>query len=269
MARILLSIIGFALAACSASALNSKDEADPTLPPPLPTIVTTPSLASWVAQRILEYREFRPAEPGESAHDALRLALEIMPHDAALEAAQSGSVALVVAGHGPPEGWFAAPVGVEGIAVVVHPRNPVRDLDLHYLRGLFSGFTGDWQAILPSDGEVQPVIPLPGDEIRILLENSILEGRQPALTSMLGPSPQALASLVAEHEGAIGLLPESQLNGTVRAVSIDGVPLTKDNLLEGLYPLQLELVAFAPQEPSGAARDWLVWVQGERATSAP
>ncbi len=271
MARPLFVLLGLALAACGAgcASIERSEEREPTLPPPLPAIVTTPSLAGWVTQRLIAYRELRPAEPGESSYDALRLVVEVMPLEAAVEAARSGSVELVIAGSDPPDGWFAAPVGVEGVAVIVHPRNPVQELDLASLRGLFSGFIDEWHMILPSNGEVQPVIPLPGDEIRSLLEDSILEASRPSLRSLLGPSPEALVSLVAEHEGAIGLLPASHLDGTVRAVSVEGVPFSQDSLLAGRYPLRLELAAFAPHEPDGATRDWLVWLQEMRATPTP
>jgi phosphate transport system substrate-binding protein len=38
-------------------------------------------------------------------------------------------------------------LGLDGIAVIVHPNNPIRSLSLAQLRGIFSGSTVDWSAV--------------------------------------------------------------------------------------------------------------------------
>jgi hypothetical protein len=57
--------------------------------------------------------------------------------------------------------------------------------------------------------------------------------------------------VVAEEEGALGIIPLASVTPEVRVVRIDGV----------LYPLTIELFAASPLEPTSPLRDFLVWIQ--------
>lgn len=244
--RLLSTLVFLLLASCGTS---SSSPASPDL---LPRLAVTPALEAWVASSLTAYQE---------DHGPLEFTVEVLSYEAALEAAADGDVELVVVGWDPPGDWFATPLAVEGIGVVVHPGNPVRNYTLVELAAVFSGRLRSWDELGWSEGIVQPVIPLVGDEARRRFEDVVMAGESPTGNALLAPSTEAMAAAVAADPNAIGFMSMSQSAEDVRSVRVDGVLLGESSLGDGRYPLWLEVIATAPQEPAGALRDWLAWMQ--------
>jgi phosphate transport system substrate-binding protein len=232
------------------------------LPPatPLPRLATTPALEPWVARWIAEYR---------TAHGSLGFEVEVLPPAAALEAAEEGEVALVVAGLEAPGDWFVTPLGIEGIAVLVNPENSVRSFSLSELAALFAGRVRSWSDLGGSEGTVLPVIPLAGDEIRLRFEAQVMDGIPATTHALLAPSPSAMVSMILANPYAIGYVPLSYSAEEPRIVRVEGLLPGESTLADGTYPLLLEVVAMAPEEPTGPLRDWLVWLQAEQTPDTP
>lgn len=231
--------------------------AEPAIPLALPSVAVTPALEAWVSRQVLAFRETRPG----STYVDLGFTVETMPPEAALEAAEQGEVVLAVTGMDPLPGWFATPLGELAVAVVVHPANPVRELSLPELRDLFVGRTQSWQALGDYPEAVQPVIPLNGDELRLAVLEAALSGERFTPASLLAPSPPAMLSLVSESRGAVGLLPQPEVQQDVRILRIEGELPDERSAGSNGYPLWVQIVAMAPQEPIGAVREWLGWLQ--------
>jgi phosphate transport system substrate-binding protein len=224
----------------------------PTLPPAPQRLAVVPGLEAFATQAFTAWSE----EAGIPDFD-----LEIWPESAALEAAERGDVAAVVTALSPPEGWFAAPVGVEAVGVIVNPENALRAFTPEGLAGLFSGRALDWQEFGGPSEPVQPVIPLPGDGLRAVFEAGVMEGSPLSGGALLAPSAEAALTLVAEDPGAIGLVPYGAADGRVRLVRVDGILPGEDSLRDGRYPLRATVLVVAPEEPSGAIREWIAWLQ--------
>jgi hypothetical protein len=246
--RLLWTLLFLMLASCGPSSSTT-----PTLDL-LPRLAVTPALEAWVASSLTAYRE---------DHGSLEFTVEVLSYEAALEAAESEAVELVVVGWEPPSDWFATPLDVEGIAVVVNPGNPVRNYTLYDLAAIFSGRLRLWDELGWGEGIVQPVIPLAGDEARRRFEDVVMAGESPTGNALLAPSSEAMAAAVAADPNAIGFMSMSYATEDVRGVRVDGVLLGESSLADGRYPLWLEVIATAPQEPTGALRDWLAWVQAQ------
>lgn len=242
-----LALLTLLLAACAAPTPSPT----PTpLSPPL--ALTTPALAPWVTERVRAFGE---------AHGPPGFDLGVSPPEAAREAVEKRAAALLVAAVPPPENWFATPLGLEPVAVIVHPDNPVRSLSLDEVHDLFAGRVDTWADLGGRDLRPQPVVPLADDEVRRLLESDVLQGTRVPPFALLAPSPAAAVELVAEDPAAVALAPLTALTGEVRAVRLGGVLPSLSTAAEGRYPLVLDVVATAPAEPPAPLRDWLLWLQ--------
>jgi hypothetical protein len=246
-AALLVGLFGALAAACAPA-----PEASPTPQPLLPLVGVTPALEPLVAGWIADYAD----ENGVPAFD-----LTILPLAAAEEDALANRIVVLVAAAEPPPGWFATPLGHEGVAVIVHPQNPVRDLALEDLGALFSGEVPGWGSLAGTALVVQPVVPFPGDELRSLFQDRVMQTRRIASSARLAPSPSMMGDLVAEEAGSIGLLPWSAVDDRVVVVRIEGALPSETTIGNGTYPLIAQVLALAPQEPQGAVREWLVWMQ--------
>jgi len=247
--RLLWTLLVVLLASCAGAPTE--------LPPatPLPRLVTTPALEPWVSQWIAAYH---------TAQGQIGFSVDVLPPAAALEAVGEGDAKLVVAGIEVPSSWFATPLGIEGIAVLVHPDNPVRNFSFSDLASLFAGRIRAWDELGGSDGSVQVVIPLAGDEVRLRFEGLVMQGSSTTSTALLAPSPTAMIAIIAANPQAIGYLPMSQTDEDVRVVRVEDVLPGEANIARGTYPLTLEVIAMAPDEPGGALHDWLIWLQAEQ-----
>ena len=236
-----------ALAACA----SSTAEAPPPLPTPFPEIATPSELEAWATQRILSFREMQDID------SFIGLGLQLLALPAALESAEAQNSALVLTSMEPPPGWFATPLGKEPVVFIVSADNPRRDLTSDEILGIFTGSTDNWQALGGPDLAILAVVPLKGAETRSYLQQALLGDRQFTSSALLGPTPDAVLSLVQDDLGAIGILPLSAVSGDVGLVSIDG----HDPLQGNGYPFTIEVLGIAPEEPGGIVRDWLVWLQ--------
>jgi len=224
--RLLWTLLVVLLASCAGAPTE--------LPPatPLPRLVTTPALEPWVSQWIAAYH---------TAQGQIGFSVDVLPPAAALEAVGEGDAKLVVAGIEVPSSWFATD-----------------------LASLFAGRIRAWEELGGSDGSVQVVIPLAGDEVRLRFEGLVMQGSSTTSTALLAPSPTAMIAIIAANPQAIGYLPMSQTDEDVRVVRVEDVLPGEDSLARGTYPLTLEVIAMAPDEPDGALHDWLIWLQAEQ-----
>ena len=223
-------------------------------------VITTPAFESLVTHWGIEYME---------AQDTARIDLRVFPLEGALDAAEDGIADVIIAGTHPPQGWFATPLSLEKIAVVVHPSNGIRSLSLEELAALFNGEIDSWSDLGGDDLPVQPIIPLPNDETREYLNSRLLEGSGFSPDAFIAPSPIALLAMVTDDEGAIGIIPLSQASDEVRVIRVDEVLPQTATIGDGRYPLYMDILALAPEQPGVATHDWLAWIQASLSKDSP
>jgi phosphate transport system substrate-binding protein len=231
----------------------SQPSAAPTFPV-IGHIVATPYLESLVAGWMGQYADQHGPPPFD---------LDTLPRAAGLERVDAGQADLLVTFGEPPEDWFATPLPSQGIAIIVNPENPADSLTLEQLGGLYTGRIGDWEEVGESEGAVQPVIPLPGDDFRSQFEALVQRGTSAASSSLHAPQPEAMILAVAQDKAAVGYIPLRLVSPKVRMIRVEGILPGDSTLADGRYTLVARITATAPKEPHGAVRDWLAWVQAE------
>lgn len=236
--------------------LLSACQADSTpSPTPVPQKVGVTSLyLEWASASLSTYRE---------NHDGAYFSLDVYAHDAGLRALQAGEIELLIGAIEPDDALFAAPLTQDGIAVVRNAGLGVRNLSLEELRRIFAGAEQNWQAFGGEDLPINPVIPLPGNDLRIIFQERVMGTFQFSTLARLQASPQQAMSLVEEEPGAVGFVPFSWLAGETAVFRIDGQTPSLRSIKNGGYPLSYWVAAVAVDEPAGALRDWVAWVQAQ------
>jgi phosphate transport system substrate-binding protein len=244
---ILLAIATSYLGACAPAAT-------PAPTPVVQQVISTLAYANLVKTWFDGYLQVNP--------DTF-ISLGNQPQEAALASLEDGNGDVLIGGFTPPTGWFVTPLSEDGIVVVVHPDLRVRDLSIDELAAIFTGRMNNWDSLADTDLPIQPVIPLPGDEIRDAFQSTVMNGQRFTNNALLGPSPAAVLQLVDENEGAVGFLPYSAVDEKVRPIRVEGILPGTATISDGRYPLPITILAIAPQEPSGDVRSWLAWIQSE------
>jgi len=247
--------VNLILLAAAASYLGAcAPAATPTPTPVVQQVIRTPAFADLVKTWFDGYLQVNP-DPF--------ITLVSQPPETALASLEGGAGDVVIGGLTPPAGWFATPLSEDGIVVVVHPDLRLRDLSIDELAAIFTGRMSSWESLADIDLQIQPVIPLPGDEVRAAFQSTVMSGQRFTNNALLGPTPAAVLQLVDENEGAVGFLPYSAVDKKVRTIRVEGTLPGPATIRNGRYPLPISIMAIAPQEPSGEVRAWLAWLQSE------
>jgi phosphate transport system substrate-binding protein len=139
--------------------------------------------------------------------------------------------------------WRASAIARDGIAIIVHPSNPLEGVGLLQLRDLFSGRAHEWLAVHgeSSLGEVQPVSREAGSGTRAAFEVLVMEDTAVTPRAVVIPSPQGVVDFVAEHRGAVGYVSSALVTPQVKALEIEGEAPVLESFGLGVYPLTREL----------------------------
>lgn len=154
------------------------------------------------------------------------------------------------------------PYGVDPVAVVVNPLNPVTSLTAAQASSLFSGATRFWKdAGGPGNGEAV-VIP-------IYIEASEVEGKPGTIRDTLSVSTQAaMRFILLRTREALGVMSVRDLDATVKPVALDGTAATLENFLAGRYNVHRVLHMAAIANRSKLAQAFIDYMTGPEGQAA-
>jgi phosphate transport system substrate-binding protein len=136
------------------------------------------------------------------------------------------------AGLGVDPQWQVTTIARDGIAIIVHPSNPLEAVGLLQLKDLFSGRAHEWRAMGGENslGEVQPVSRETGSGTRAAFEVLVMEDLPVTPRAVVMPSPQGVLEFVAEHPTAVGYISSALVIPRVKVLEIEGEAPTLENL---------------------------------------
>lgn len=132
-------------------------------------------------------------------------------------------------------------VAIDGIAVVVDPANTAADLTKQQLTDIYSGAVTNWSEVGGSDSPIVVVGREAGSGTRSAFEEILGLEDACAYSSELD-STGAVMARVASTPGAIGYVSLDVLDDTVKALNLEGVEPTAENIKSGSYFLSRPFV---------------------------
>jgi len=139
-------------------------------------------------------------------------------------------------------------VAADGVAVVVHPSSDVSDLTLEEIRDIFAaGSNDDWTVINREEGS----------GTREVYEDIVMDDIEVAPNAEFLPSNGAVKEKVANTENAIGYISLGYVDESVKAVKVDGVVCTEENVVNGSYPVMRYLNYITDGEPEGVVKEYI------------
>ncbi len=168
------------------------------------------------------------------------------------------------------------PIAVDGVAVIVHPENPITELSVTEISQLFSGEIRDWSALGASE---QKVVLYCRDEQSGTFDtfkSRVLKPTQKKLSSTLGgrfEENSQIVKKVSQSKGAIGFVGLSALDSSVRALSVKASSESRAFFPNRLtiksldYPLSRLLYLYAPSERKSMASELLRFAMSQEGQS--
>jgi phosphate transport system substrate-binding protein len=166
-------------------------------------------------------------------------------------------------------------VAYDGIAVIVHPSNPLDTVSVEDLSAVFSGHITDWGAIgAPGMNRIQVMSRDSASgtyeafkELVIALRGKD-KSRDYAASALKQTSNQGVLALVAQTKAAIGYVGLGYLDDTVKVLSVtplgggESATATVGNIMDGSYAISRALYCYTNGEPSGVVKEYLDWIKG-------
>lgn len=145
-------------------------------------------------------------------------------------------------------------LGWDVMTAMVNRNNPVQDITLRQLQGIFSGEIVNW---LECGGPNLPIIVITcpkGTTMRMAVQELVLQDKAYLDRAVVSVIAAQTDRHVAMFPGAIAVLSTSIVDGArVKALKVDGVEPSSRSLAEGRYPLARPLALIT----RGAPRDEL------------
>ena len=165
-------------------------------------------------------------------------------------------------------------VGLDGIAVIVHPSNPVDELDMDQLAEIFAGRITDWKDI---GGEPGPIVVLSRESnsgTHVFFKEHVLnKGKSDGnvefgADTLLMPSSQAIYDEAVQNPRTIGYVGLGYASGGVRALQVKKdaasprVTPSVTTVQTGDYPISRPLYMYTKKDAPGSVLEFLDWIKG-------
>jgi phosphate transport system substrate-binding protein len=164
---------------------------------------------------------------------------------------------------------WAAPVGQDGIAIVVHPDNTVPDLTTEQIRDMYRGRITHWDMVGGTATPISVVSREAGSGTRAEFERLVMGERATVQSALIAPSSEAMLDSVVTSKDRIGYISAGFIreHNAVRTLAVDGVAPTRSAIMNNAYPLRSTLFIVGQGEPDGATRAFIAWVQSQAGQS--
>ena len=143
----------------------------------------------------------------------------------------------------------------DGIAIIVHPDNPVSDLSVEQLAKLYTGEITNWKDVGGNDAEA------------VLIGREAASGTRDGFESITGTKDKCqyrqeltstgdVITAVSQNPDAIGYASLASIKDSVKALNVDGLTPSEATVKDGSYKVQrpFVLVTMAGKELSPAAQ---------------
>ncbi len=136
------------------------------------------------------------------------------------------------------EGLTQHQVSVDVIAAVVSASNPVEDLELEQLRGIYLGEIVNWSEVGGEDRPIVVVVRGKNSGTRGAFDKIVLGECEPvALDIQTAVTAGDMAAIVADEPDAIGYVGFGNVEPGIKLLTIDGVLPSEETARNGQYPL--------------------------------
>ena len=153
------------------------------------------------------------------------------------------------------------PIGLEAFVFFVNGNNPVDDLSVEQVRGIYSGEYMNWKDVGGSNRVINPVSRLEGS------------GSQTMMEAFMGDREIAQKSILAFTGGSIGFSFRYYMDGmvsndSVKMISLNGVYPSADNIRNREYPVVASFYAIYRADNENPnikiLIDWILSDEGQR-----
>jgi phosphate transport system substrate-binding protein len=156
-------------------------------------------------------------------------------------------------------------VARDGIAIIVHPTNPLANLTAAQARAVFAGQVTNWKELNGADATIRIISREEGSGTRKSFQKLVLGEAKLSSDALFQNSNGTIREAVANNPDAIGYLSIGLVDSRVKPVSYNEVAATNENVKRGTYPLARPVFFLTKGEPRPMVRAFIDYVLSDAA----
>ena len=133
--------------------------------------------------------------------------------------------------------YQATVIARDGLAIVVHPTNPVGDLSVDQVRQIFAGDITNWRQVGGLDAPIRPITREDGSGTREAFQKLIMHKTRIWSHALTQESNGSVKELVKNDPSGIGYMSLGLVGGELKALKIGGASPTAAEVAAGRYTL--------------------------------
>jgi len=152
----------------------------------------------------------------------------------------------------------------DGLAIIVNPNNPVKNLTLEQLRGVYAADIINWGQLGGPDKKIHIITREEGSGTRSAFEELVMGNRRISPRAIVQDSNGAVRQLVADDSYSIGFISLGLVDvgeRPVKALQIDGADASRDNVINGSYSLFRSFLFVAKSEPAESVMHFIDYIR--------
>ena len=160
------------------------------------------------------------------------------------------------------KGRYPVPFAVayDCIIPVVHPGNPVKNITLDQLKGIYMGEIKNWKELGGKDKKIVVISRDTSSGTYEVWEEKVMKKERVFPAALLQASNGAVAQAVSKNENAIGYVGVGYLNKDLKGLTVNGIEGNPETTLNGKYPISRALYMFTPGWPQGDVLKFINYV---------
>ncbi len=167
---------------------------------------------------------------------------------------------------------FEIKVALDGLAVVVNPKNPVTKLTLDQLAKIFTGKITNWKEVGGLDSNIVILSREVNSGTHVYFKEHVLRKGDPngkeefAPGALLLSSSQAIADEVAQNPSAVGYYGMGYISSKQKPIMVakdekfEYEAPTIENVVNGKYPISRPLFIYTNGQPQGLVKKFIDFV---------
>jgi len=152
--------------------------------------------------------------------------------------------------------WFVE-IARDGLAVIVNPTNPVQNLTLNQMRDIYAATSTDWSQFGGSTAKINVITREEGSGTRSAFTELVMGTTEITPRAIVQDSNGAVLQLVKDDPNAIGFISLGLVNPAVKALHLEGIAATRENVLNGSYNLTRPFLFVTSSQPTGTAKQFI------------
>lgn len=161
-------------------------------------------------------------------------------------------------------------IAKDGLVLIVNPKNPIQDLTIEQVRDIYTAAITDWSQLGGNKSRINLITREEGSGTRSAFTELVMGEAEITPKAIVQDSNGAVRQLVADDPNAIGFISLGLVNDRVKALHLDSIEASRENIINGSYTLSRPFLFVTNGEPTGEAKkfiDFTLSLEGQKLLS--